>query len=225
MPSRSERFVAWLIAWRWALFALAVAVMGLIIYQGAYRLSFDRSIENMFAPDDPLLVPYRQLKRTFGGNEIALAAYVDPNLLTAQGIERLDQLSQAMQDVPGVQAVLSLTTTPLGREIINDQVLGPAFIRLLEGFAVGADRQTAAVVCMLVPEDQTDADRPATVAELRRLVQAHDPSGVLTGEPVMVVDGFQYLEEDGELLGRTANLLLILTIVFCFRSIRWVIVP
>ena len=33
------------------------------------------SIENMFAPDDPLLVPYRQLKRTFGGDEIALAAY------------------------------------------------------------------------------------------------------------------------------------------------------
>ena len=43
------------------------------------QLSFDQSIENMFAADDPLLVPYRRLTRTFGGNEIALAAYVDPN--------------------------------------------------------------------------------------------------------------------------------------------------
>lgn len=224
-PTASERFTAGLIAWRWPLFALVVGIMGWIIFTGAHRLSFDRSIENMFAPDDPLLVPYRQLKRTFGGNEIALAAYVDPNLLTDAGMERLDRLSQAMRDVPGVQAVLSLTTTPLEREIIHDDALGQNFIRLLEGFAVGADRQTAAVVCMLTPEDQTPAERPKTVSELRRLVQEHDPSGVLTGEPVMVVDGFQYLEQDGELLGRTANFLLILTIIYCFRSIRWVIVP
>lgn len=224
-PSISERITRWLIAWRWPLAALTAAIMVWIVYEGAYTLSFDRSIENMFAADDPLLVPYRQLKRTFGGNEIALAAYIDPDLLTEKGMERLDELSRAMQDVPGVQAVLSLTTTPLGREIIYDDVLGPRFISLLEGFTIGADRQTAAVVCMLAPEDETPTPRPATVAELRRLVQEHDPSGVLTGEPVMVVDGFQYLEEDGELLGRTANALLILTIILCFRSLRWVAVP
>jgi predicted RND superfamily exporter protein len=50
-------------------------------------------------------------------------------------------------------------------------------------------------------------------------------SGVLAGEPVMLVDGFRYLEQDGRLLGWTSTILLVAVMLLCFRSIRWVIVP
>ena len=60
---------------------------------------------------------------------------------------------------------------------------------------------------------------------MREVIDAITPGGVLTGEPVMIVDGFRYLDEDGERLGVASTILLSLTIVFCFRSIRWVIVP
>ena len=51
-----------------------------VCYVPAQQLEFDRSIENMFAPGDPILEPYHLLKQAFGANEIVLAAYVDPQL-------------------------------------------------------------------------------------------------------------------------------------------------
>lgn len=293
-----DRLAAQMIAHRWTLLGVAILLVGLA-YPQASRLDFDRSIENMFAPDDPLLVPYRTLKRTFGGNEIALAAYVDPALLTPEGMQRVAELTDQMSQVDGVQSVISLNTTPLGTALI-DSPLCDAFLTLFQGYTIGADRQTTAIVCMLRPEepipgaegpdavsgmaaarragsaaseqppattaasappaagsqaaDSPDAvapapapaaappddsraslalsedaatrlDRAATVAELKRLIEAHDVTGVLTGEPVMVVQGFGYIEDDGALLGRTSTALLMLTIILCFRSLRWVIVP
>jgi len=180
----------------------------------------------MFADDDPLLVPYRLLKRAFAGNEIALAAYVDENLLTPEGITRVDELTRTMSDVPGVHSVISLTTTPLGREIIDEHnPLSEPFLNLFEGYTINRDRTVAAIVCMLIPEDQTDFSRDKTVELLRTAIEAPPYRGVLTGEPVMVVEGFRYVDEDGARLGSTSTVLLMLTIVACFRSIRWTIVP
>ena len=48
---------------------------------------------------------------------------------------------------------------------------------------------------------------------------------MIAGEPVMVVDGFRYVEADGRRLGWSTTILLALTILACFRSIRWVVVP
>lgn len=218
----SERITAWLIAWRWPLLILAVALVG-IAAGPAGQLGFDRSIENMFAPNDPLLVPYQQVKRTFGGNEIALAAYIDPNLLTPEGMERLAKVTKEMEAVPGVASVMSLATTPMGTDILNDVMLEP-FLRLFEGYMISADRRTTAVVCMLASEKDSNI-RSQTVRQLRGIITRHDPTGVLTGEPVMVSEGFRYLEQDGELLGWLSTGLLMLTVVACFRSIRWVIAP
>lgn len=213
----------WLVQWRWPLLALGLTVAALA-YGPSQRLEFDRSIENMFAPSDPLLVPYRQSRRTFGGDEIALAAYVDPQLLSDEGLARVDDVTRKLRTVPGVENVLSLTTTPFGADIIRSPLLD-SFLNLLEGFNIGPDQQTTAVVCMLTPENRAPQPREQTVDELRAVVEAHDKTGVLTGEPVMVVDGFKYLEEDGTLLGRASTLLLMATIFLCFRSVRWVIVP
>lgn len=213
----------WLVGWRWPLLIVALS-LATVCWGPSGSLEFDRSVENMFPPDHPLLAPYRQAKRIFGGHEIALAAYVDPELLTEEGMARLDRLTESLSEVPGVDDVLSLTRTPARTELINTPLLEP-FLALLEGYTVGADHQTAAVVCMLGSEAQSELSREATVEELRRRVAAHDARGVLTGEPVMVVEGFRYLEDDGRLLGQVSTLLLMGTIVLCFRSLRWVLVP
>jgi predicted RND superfamily exporter protein len=218
---RVSRF---LIAYRWPLLACAT-LLAMLSYGPSSQLEFDRSVENMFAEDDPLLRPYKKLKRIFGGNEIALAAYNDDQLLTQQGIQRLETLTQQMRATPGVSMVVSLSATPMGQGIVDSALLEP-FCELLENYAVSTDRKTAGLVCMLVPEDETDASREETLLRLRELVEMQSPeSGVLTGEPVMVVDGFRYLAEDGRRLGATATGLLMLTIILCFRSLRWVLIP
>lgn len=176
----------------------------------------------MFAPDDPVLGPFQQLKRTFGGDEVALAAYVDRELLLPVGLERLERLAERLAGVAGVQEVYSLATV---KRFLRTPLYRRRVLELSEGYTIGPDHETAGVICVLVPEHEAPVPRLQTIDELRRLIEAHDASGVLTGEPVMIVDGFRFLELDGRLLGAVSTGLLMLTIVACFRSVRWVLVP
>ncbi len=222
-PTRTERFVRWLIAWRWPLFGIALLTAA-VCYVPAQRLDFDRTIENMFAPGDPILEPYHLLKRAFGANEVVLAAYVDPQLMTSAGLARLRQLTGELERVPGVAAVLSVNNGPLGDKIADpDNPLSRSFLELFQGYTVGADRQTTAVVCLL--DSQSPVSQSAIVDGLRAAVEAHDPTGTIVGESVMVVESFRLLEADGRRLGRVSTALLIAVIVLSFRSLRWVVVP
>ena len=111
------RLANWLVERRWPLLLLGL-ILTAIAYFPAQRLAYDRSVENMFAPDDPILAPYHKLQRTFGGNEVALAAYDDADLLTPGGLERLEKLSAALEHVEGIASVLSLTRSPLGQQLL-----------------------------------------------------------------------------------------------------------
>ncbi|HWB00767.1 MAG TPA: MMPL family transporter, partial [Pirellulales bacterium] len=219
-----ERIVDWLLAWRWPLLVVGV-LLTIAAFPLSRQLAFNRSIEAMFAPDDPLLGPYRKLKRIFGGDEIALAAYVDPHLLDAEGLDRLDRLTAQLREVPGVVTAFSLTSSPVLGKHILESPLRDKFLRLCEGYTLGPDHQTAGVACLLTPLGEGSVPRRETIDRLRSIVEAHDRTGVLTGEPVLVLDGFRHLEADGRLLGATSTALLMLVIVICFRSVRWVIVP
>src|SRR5688572_11358706 len=178
MASWIRRFVDFLLIARWPLLALA-AILAIIAYAPSKRVRFDRTIENMFAKDDPLLAPYQRLKQQFGGNEVVMAVYRDEELLHAsgRGIERLANISGQMKKVAGVQDVLSLAevnalleqleaTKRLGN-VLNlfgprETWKGPAilnpknplavrFRELFAGYTHSSDGQTAAVVCMLQP--------------------------------------------------------------------------
>lgn len=212
-------------ALRWRTWLLAAAgILLLLAWSPSSQLAFDRSIESMFPHGDPLLAPYEKLKETFGGNEIALAAYEDPRLMTPEGIARLANLTKELKGVDGVRSVLSLTETPVGQAIIAENALNEAMLSLFTGYTVSEDHQVAGLVCILKPGAAAEA-RDATVRKLRALVQAHNSSGVLTGEPVMIVEGFRLIEEDGDRLGWISSLLLMAVIIFSFRSVRWVIAP
>src|SRR5262245_63164036 len=104
-----QRFTEFLIWARWQLFALSTLLAALALWP-ASQVRFDRSIENMFAPSDPLLPPYQRLKERFGGNEVVLAVYRDERLMDfdGRGIERLANVSRRMKAVEGVRDVLSL---------------------------------------------------------------------------------------------------------------------
>ncbi|MFH1266766.1 MAG: MMPL family transporter [Planctomycetota bacterium] len=227
MPRVTDRFIGLLVAWRVPLLLLGI-VAAVLAFFPARGLHFDRSIENMFAPADPLLPPYGKLKRTFGGNEVVVAVYVDEELFhpDGRGIKRLGELSGRLREVPGVKDVLSLDQ-PL--EMAGEsELLADRAKALFEGYTHGAGGKTSAVVCMLDPKPPDNTTRSETIERLRGLMATLPPgmtSGMITGEPVMVEDGFNYVERDGRVLGWATTLLLSLTIVLCFRSLRWVIVP
>ncbi len=218
------RLITVCIAARWWLLPLGLLLCGAGWYAGR-GLSFDRSIENMFAADDPLLSPFKKLQRTFGGNELALAAYTDRELLTPAGLDRLEQLTADLAAVPGVAGAFSLTQNSALGKLALLSPLRQTLLELSRGYTISADLHTAGIICTLHPEAESPVARSETIDRLRDLVERPPYHGVLTGEPVMVVDGFRYLDRDGSVLGATASLLLAAVLLACFRSLRWVLVP
>lgn len=245
-----EHVIQQLIRWRWPLLGLGLLVVALA-YPYSTQVEFDRSIENMFAPDDPLLVPFRKLKETFGGNEIVLAVYDDPQLLdpSGVGITRLAKVTRQLQQAPGVQRQGVLSLAEVNQTLVTLDKLTP-FLRigdgktpplldpesdlaakyreLFAGYTHSHDGKTVAIAVMLAPQSETSASRRETVDALRKTMESLPEGlspGMLAGEPVMLTDGFRYLEADGERLGYTSLALLALVILFCFRSVRWVLIP
>lgn len=247
MLQRSYRSTLWLVHWRWLLLAAGLLLVGLSAFY-ATRVQFDRSIENMFAASNPLLPPYQRLKERFGGNEIVLAVYRDPDLLAADGsgLKRLQSISRRVEAIGGVRGVLSLaalngaleklfrphkalqlfgagkqTTPPL---LDASSPLAKAFLEQFEGYTHSADRETAALVCMLEPPGPKAPDRQKTVDSLREVMtDLPEPldDGLLAGEPVMITDGFRYVEQDGRRLATWTVLLLIVVLAYCFCPLRW----
>lgn len=229
MFSISHRLTNFLISSRWPLLGLAV-VLAVCAYSPASRMQFDRSIENMFSPADPLLPPYHLLQDTFGGNEVVMAVYVDPDLLNSNrsGIERLAKIAGQCRAVPGVHDVLSLDR-PIGEAVVDrDNPLAQPTQLLFENYTHGADARTVAAVCLLLPESKSSVSRRETIDRLQAIIRNLPdglPPGWLAGEPVMVSDGLRYVEEDGQRLGTWSTILLSVVILLCFRSLRWVVIP
>ncbi len=233
----------WIVSMRWPLFGLAV-LLGVCAWPAAHRVTFDRSIENMFAPDDPLLVKYQALEEQFGESEIVMAVYKDSRLLDAdgQGIQRLTEVERQLLEVPGVRDVLSLAGVnralnyahPL-QSLVNsdnqhvaivdpDSRLSAAYRNMFEGYTHNAQGDVAALACMLEPESSASVPRRETIDQMRLVIE-RQPNGMIAGEPVMVIEGFRSLDRDGERLGWATTTLVALAIVFCFRSVRWVLIP
>ena len=124
----------------------------------------------------------------------------------------------------------SLATTPLGPGIIHTDTNPAAenLVKLMEGYAVGTDRKTAAVICVL-SEKQEDSDIQQgrigeTIDAIRAIVEEY-PGGTIAGEPVMLRDGFAMLRRDGNVLGVTAGVLASVVLLILFQSVRWLFAP
>ncbi|MFO0901442.1 MAG: efflux RND transporter permease subunit [Pirellulales bacterium] len=228
-----SRFVARLLDARWLLLAIGILTFA-IAWFPAQRLEFNRSIENMFAVDDPIVPPYQLLKQTFGGNEIVLVVYEDAELLApdGRGLERLAGVAERLRAVPGVRDVLSLDR-PIGSTIVDpDNLVAQRLRKVFEGYTHSQDGRMAAAVCLLDSDalgaSAAGDDRVRTIAQLRAIAESPGQGlkpGMIAGEPVMVIEGFRSLEVDGRLLATWSTSLAALVIFLCFRSLRWVLIP
>jgi len=219
------RGLSWLlIRWRFPLFAAVAAVYGWSLLAGP--LQFDRSLERMFVAGDPILAPFHHFQRTFGGNEVVLAVYHDPALFAddGSGLQRLEDLGRRLRAVDGLRDVFSLDRI-LGGPSVN--LADPTVQRLTElftGITHGHERTTAALVCLL--DNQQPARHAAAVRALHSIMQHPYPGaspGFVTGEPVLVHEGFSLVESDGRRLSLWTLVLLSGTILICFRRLRWMV--
>ncbi|MCR9293036.1 MAG: MMPL family transporter [bacterium] len=221
----------------------------------ARRLNLDWSVENLFPPGHRLVASYHKLQTRFGGNDICLAVYHDPELWdeSGAGLERLQAVSDRLAAVEGVQAVLSLAELHAILEKLRGPIsffnlgqprvpplldpedsLAQAFASVFEGYTHRRDSHFVSVACLLkqTARDQQLSRGPssyeATLADIQQILsdlpQPAD-DGFVAGEPVLVAEGFKMVERDGWRLGIVSSLLVSAVLLFCFRSIRWTLIP
>jgi predicted RND superfamily exporter protein len=89
---------------------IAGLVVTVLAIRPSQRLTFDQSIESLYARDDPHLKDFRESKALFGGDEIVIVAYEEKNLFLENGDFNADtaaeirEFSHKLSAVPGVQA-------------------------------------------------------------------------------------------------------------------------
>ncbi|HEV8000383.1 MAG TPA: MMPL family transporter [Planctomycetaceae bacterium] len=218
-----------LVRYRIGLFVGAVAISAFAFVE-ASKLTLEQSIESLYALGDPHLLDYRDSKSLFGGDEFVIVVYDDPELLTPDGLARVRSLAEQLSQVPGVQSkstqnladVLAPANIPwLVRPLF--QLRRDKLIELSRGILIGADQQTTGIVLRLLPEDKAAVTRDETIRGVREISESHEPQAYVVGEPVLVHDMFQYVDQDGQRLFYASLVLLGLTIFALFRSLRWVV--
>lgn len=211
-----------MVEYRWWLAALALA-LGTVGWYAGQRLALDRSIENMFAPDDPILASYRRMQRTFGRHDVVLAVYSDPQLKSDAGIERVTQLRDELRAVPGVVAVVSLVDLPAAKDF-DDNTVGRRMREVFSGYTHNKELTAAGVLCLTERAGPGKPPRRAILAAMRTIITKY-PQGALVGEPVLIEEAFDLLDDDGQRLNAWSTALVMVVIVACFRSLRWLVLP
>ncbi len=211
-----------MVAYRWVLLAVAAALgaAGAVVGQ---RLSLDRSIENMFAADDPILIAYRRLQRTFGQYDVVLAVYADPELKSDAGVERARKLAERLGKALGVVSAISIADPPAAADFDNDGI-GQRMRAVFASYTHNKELTAAGVLCLTERPAANKTPRRDILAGMRAIVQ-ESPQGAIIGEPVLIEDAFDLLDADGRRLSLWATLLVMLVIVICFRSLRWLLLP
>jgi predicted RND superfamily exporter protein len=205
----------------------------------ASRLTFNQSIESLYAEEDPHLRDYLASRRWFGGDELVGVVYQDPELFERAGLERMKRLAAELSEIRGVKRE-STQDLALNLEAVEKPIFKALFRKELASFRtraielfrrvlVGDDDLTTAVIVRLDPEDEAPCPRGQTVTAIREAAAMFQKENGLTtyvaGEPVQIHDMFRYVEEDGRVLGWASTTLLVVVILVLFRRFRWVLLP
>ncbi len=248
-----DRFASFIVGRRGLLAGIAI-VLTLAAFFPAFRLKLDRSIESLYADDDPRLVDYLESKKLFGGDEFVIVAWDEPKLLTQDGkvtagaAKRIREFSTKLSRVGGVNlastqdldrvinnaiafakeaATERFGDNPLLRGIAGRFALERQHdaIEFSRGILIGENNRTTAIVLRLRPEEDSPVSRETTLSRIREIAAGHQPQAAVAGEPVQVFDAFEYVESDGRRLFLFSLLLLAGVLLLLFRSIRWVLLP
>lgn len=211
---RRRRLILWL--------AVGVAVA---TWRFAPPLSYKQDVAAMFPEGDPRRVATEALRRVFGGEGMVLAVYQDPELLTPAGAERQRALAKRLLEIQGVESCFGLLTTSVGADVLAGSELGGKLKTIAGGFLLGHDEQTAALACLLDWDGLDLGGRRACIDALRSALEQETAGGVLAGEPVMLVDGYRLVEQDGRMLLFASTGVLAVSTLVMFPSLRYGLAP
>ncbi len=239
-----------MIRWRWICFLISMVLLA-VAWPASQKLSFDRSLHRMFAPNDPTRTDFEFLQSTFGIADLVVFAYRDAQLWNqdGSGIERLESIRERIERIPGIENAMDLSKVdhmlgqleqPLSflgtlsgkakvHPLLNQgDAIASEFRELFEGQTHSRDGNLIAIACLLKSSRGGEHSTSQTLTALRgiagSLVEQGMDTGMLVGQPVMIEEGFDEIERDGARLSVVSTVSLALLILIGFRSLRWAII-
>src|SRR5215831_2290215 len=234
------RFTTSLLRWRWGIILLLVGVTSGALC-GVARLRVDPSSDRLLPRQGPDAQVYQRFLATFGSDEDIQVVLHDAqqSLLAPEGLAAVRHLTRALEALPHVAAVHSLTTapdmsrlrlTPFGigvPRLVGDEPLSATQIEAIRhndqvvGTLMAPDLHTAGVV--VVPDaavSGSGALRDAWIRGVRHVAAQHAVAGRQTyvaGTPIERSDVTHYIQRDQR---RIIPLVLLVLVVVTYSIYR-----
>jgi uncharacterized protein len=220
---------------RWSALGLGAIVFAICLIP-SLRIQTDRTLLALFAPDDPAALAYRNSVDQLGTLPVIMLVYRDPELASADGMQRNAELTTRIESVAGVRGVLSpaiLETVvnrmrPMGsRPALMDKssAVSRGFFQVFSGYTHSKDRQYGAVAAILDPDQMQPAVRSIRdlVEQWNQTLKDQSSAIELVGEPVLLDDAFDLIQRDGRRLATFVVALLGIVLLVTLRDLRVVV--
>ena len=235
---------------RWFWFSISI-LMFAVAWPASRSLTFDRSLQRMFASNDPTRIDFESLQSIFGVSDLVVFAYRDKQLWDADGsgLERLRRIREQIEKTPGIDNAMDLSKVDrmLGQldqplslfggsasnekryPLLNESnPIAAQFKVLFEGQTHSRQGSLIAIACIMKASEGGKQTTSETLHGLRQIANSLEDQGLgkgmLVGQPVMIEEGFEEIERDGARLSVVSTISLALLIIVGFRSLRWAII-
>lgn len=224
------------------LILIIIVFLTLLAGNFAQQVNMTTDIKDFFPEDDPRVVTYDEIEKTYGSAEYIMVALETEEIFTEKTLKNIEQLSQQFQDVAGIDSVRSLTAVddikgengdltieplvgeiPSGQEELENLKQTILADEMYGGFLVSDDSQAA----LIIGEVNPDQDSLAVAENIGEIVTDYSgPEEIyLTGTPVLNNELATAMQSDLRFMVPLVLAMIALLLWFIFRSIRGVLLP
>lgn len=235
-----SRSALWILAHPRSILAV---VAGLTIAFGAatLRLETDHTAGSFVSDEEEFVQEFREVGRIFGRSETILyVVFHDTDVFSPSFLQGLDSLSRSIEEMEGVENVLSLANVPhlvrSGGELISapvyDADLPEDELRerlkrqpFLEGLLVSTDHDATVMMVRIDPVFNATPERIDLVERIAALSEELPGDAALAGFPFLRTSYAQRVTREAPVFTVLSLLVSLLFLFVTFRSWRAILLP
>lgn len=212
----------------------------------AKDIRLDSSVESLLNQDNPDSQYYAEVRQLFGSDEVGVVGLLAADIYTTDVLHKIQRLTEALENVEGVQEALSLTNAldpiadvveppPLVTQIPTEQdgldalretlADRPIYLKNL----VSADGKAAAINIFFADMDDEEFMRRGIDEQIQAILDTERETGpeqlFYTGLPRFKVYSARAMQDDLSRFIPLTLLAIVLVLFVSFRSLRGVLLP
>lgn len=236
-----KKLAEFVIRYRWAIIVFFLALTAFMGYQ-MKNARFNPDLLTYLPEDLPSRVHQKQIEKLFGGTEMVMVVVQSKDVVNAKTLERVEHFSQDMQNIKGIERVMSVFELKNVRSE-NDAMTVDAAVKMIPhtpeevamikkelsgndlvyGSVVSKDFTTTAVIGLLEPGAK---DKPV-IDQVEAMIAKYPGAEkvLLGGSPYMRMQNGGMMQKDMARLIPLGLLLMMIFLLISFRQFRGVWLP